>query len=823
MSAAEVQGVRENSDVRPIVRGRSSTAWVPALIVMALLAAVGVTAAVLGSELLRWGKAFTSPYAAVLFMAAGGAAVLGLMAGFGLATRKPVAGPNQFQPDASRRYSAYWRDTQDGLFAIRVGRDGGFAFEGINPALAARTGLQGVKLGGRRLEQVLGAELAASLSARCRQCVALGAPIDFRLSFDVACGRRHWQVNMAPIRGAKGEIEVLIGSSRDVTEEVALQAALTQSEERFREIAELAPDILFTASPEGEPEYVSPRFFDYTGLPPSTRGRAAFSAVHSDDVSRLGMDADVLSRGPEPVEVRIRGRDGEYRWFLVRVRVVDGVAAPKLYGVATEIDKIKSASAEVKSLNARLTGVLESISDCYYTLDRNWRMTSINPQASAWFGPASMRLLGSDIRPDLKADLQEAISQAFATGRPVHLERQSTYHSDRWIEFHIYPTAEGASVFFGDITERRRAHAEIEEATELLQGSLDAMSAQIALLDETGVIVAVNEAWREAVAEVGLAGQSVGAPYLDFCRCLAPELDEAKVARGLRALLAERRRTFGMAYVLTTPEGVRWRRLRINRFQHGHVLRLIVLHEDVTEVARAQAALRETSERLLTIQDEERQRIAVELHDSTSQHLVALSLGVAKLRRTLDPAAEPVLEDMSGSIAEALKEIRVLSYLLNPPNLERDGLEVTARRFVTGFGARSGLQTLFRAEGDLGGLDTVTQRAVFRVMQEALSNVHRHAAARGAEVDLAVRGGHLVLRIADDGQGIGSLDLGVEGGAQLGVGIAGMRARVAQLDGSLSIVGDQAGTVVEAILPLPRRPNPIAARPAAIVETGMSL
>jgi len=294
------------------------------------------------------------------------------------------------------------------------------------------------------------------------------------------------------------------------------------------------------------------------------------------------------------------------------------------------------------------------------------------------------------------------------------------------------------------------------------------------------------------------------------------------VARGLRALLAARRRSLEMAYVLTTPEGVRWRRLRINRFQHGHALRLIVLHEDVTEVARAQAALRETSERLLTIQDEERQRIAVELHDSTSQHLVALGLGVTKLRRTLDASAEPVLDDMSGSIAEALKEIRVLSYLLNPPNLERDGLEITARRFVTGFGARAGLQTLFRVEGDLGGLDTVLQRAVFRVMQEALSNVHRHAEARGAEVDLAVRGGHLVLRIADDGRGIGPLDLGSEG-PQLGVGIAGMRARVAQLDGSLSIVGDGAGTVVEATLPLPRRPNPVGGRAAPIVETGMSL
>jgi len=146
-----------------------------------------------------------------------------------------------------------------------------------------------VKTGGRRLEEVLTADLAAALSARCRQCVALGAPISFSESFDAPCGRRHWQVNMAPLRGANGEIETLLGSSRDVTEEVALQTALAQSEERFRGIAELAPDILFTASTDGEPEYMSPRFFEYTGLPQATRGRDAFAAVHPDDVFRLGM------------------------------------------------------------------------------------------------------------------------------------------------------------------------------------------------------------------------------------------------------------------------------------------------------------------------------------------------------------------------------------------------------------------------------------------------------------------------------------------------------------------------------------------------------
>ena len=530
--------------------------------------------------------------------------------------------------------------------------------------------------------------------------------------------------------------------------------------------------------------------------------------MHPEDRDRLTPDIGKARRQAVETKVRIRRHDGVYRWFLLRMSVGRGAAGEQLFGIAADIDDVTRSAEQITALNERLTSVLSSITDCYYTVDRNWRMTSANPQAVEWFGQSESALLAEDslVRMSFKPDLKEAILGAFEIGRSSHLERPSQFHPGSWIELHVYPSAEGASVFFRDITERRQAQAAREEATDLLQGSLDAMSAEIALLDEMGNIIAVNQARRSGGGSV--EGRTVGAGYLEACRRMIPKLDEAKVARGLRALLAGQQRTFSMAYILTTPEGVRWRQLRINRFEHGPMLRLIAMHEDVTEIASAQAALRETSSRLLSVQEDERGRIAVELHDSTSQHLVALGLGVARLRRTLDPDAafEPVLDDMAGSIGEALKEIRVLSYLLNPPNLERDGLAVTARRFVDGFGVRTGLHTLFRAEGNLDALDPVLQRAAFRVIQEALSNVHRHAKAVGAEVDLSVRGNQFILRIADDGCGIGDLDVGAESSVQLGVGIPGMRARVTQLGGTLTLCGD-GGTVVEALIPLRRSPS----------------
>lgn len=715
--------------------------------------------------------------------------------------------------DAARRHRTYWRDTPDNLFTVRVTPDGGFIYDGFNPSTEIRTGLKNADIVGRRPEEVLGPDGASALIARYRQCVETGGPITYSATLSFPTGRRHWETSLVPVRGDDGEISLLMGSAHDITARVELQEVIARGEERFRRLTNLIPEILFTISAENGPDYFSERFYEYTGLPKALVGPAITGVLHPDDAHLLHFDVDEAD--PSEVlqaEVRLRRHDGVYRWFLVRVSIVENARGRRRCGVAADIDDVKRAGEQISSLNERLTSVLSSISDCYYTLDRDWRVTSANDRAAEWFGLPHSALVGQDLR-DLqlaKSDIDQAIRHAFETGRPLHLERRSDVRPERWIEYHVYPSAEGVSIFFRDITERRRAQAEIEEVTGLLQGSLDAMSAQIALLDDTGRVVAVNDAWREATVGQNLFQAGLGAPYLDLCRRLTPELDEAKVARGMRALLAGRQKTFSQAYVLTTPEGVRWRHLRINRFLHGLATRLIVVHEDVTEVVRAQTALREVSESLLNVQEEERRRIAVDLHDSTSQHLVAIGLGVARLRRSVETTVGAVLDDMAGSIAEALKEIRVLSYLLNPPNLERDGLEATARRFVGGFGARTGLHTMFRVEGELDHIDPALQHAAFRVIQEALSNVHRHAGANGAEVDLAVRGRNLVLRIADDGHGIGDFDLGLEGGVQLGVGIPGMQARAAQLGGTLTVASDGAGAVVEAILPLSYPPALLA-------------
>ena len=217
---------------------------------------------------------------------------------------------------------------------------------------------------------------------------------------------------------------------------------------------------------------------------------------------------------------------------------------------------------------------------------------------------------------------------------------------------------------------------------------------------------------------------------------------------------------------------------------------------------RAESALHETSDQLLHAQEAERQRIAIELHDSMSQHLAGLMLGLGQLRRRArqDPAVQVLIDEMASLTQQAVRETRVLSYLMNGSARDSEGLEASSRRLAEGFGRRTGLKITFEARGHLELVDAAMRHAIFRVIQEALTNVYRHAGATEVEVSLVTGEGQLAAQISDNGRGIPVASGGAE--APLGVGIPGMRARVEQLGGALRIASDATGTVVAATLPI---------------------
>jgi PAS domain S-box-containing protein len=224
------------------------------------------------------------------------------------------------------------------------------------------------------------------------------------------------------------------------------------------------------------------------------------------------------------------------------------------------------------------------------------------------------------------------------------------------------------------------------------------------------------------------------------------------------------------------------------------------------QLHNSERSLRQLSHHLLRTQDEERRRIGRDLHDSLGQYLAVLKMkldSVASLVGQEQDAAEDVAQCIR--LAEdSIKEVRTVSYLLYPPMLEEMGLQSAIPWYLDGFSARSGIKTTFEAQTDFGRLPRDSELALFRVLQESLTNVHRHSGSQTAHVRLSLKEGMGILEIEDKGKGIPSHLL--EQSAKdwmgaLGVGVRGMNERIRQLGGRLELVSNARGTTVSAMVP----------------------
>ena len=225
---------------------------------------------------------------------------------------------------------------------------------------------------------------------------------------------------------------------------------------------------------------------------------------------------------------------------------------------------------------------------------------------------------------------------------------------------------------------------------------------------------------------------------------------------------------------------------------------------------KAEEQLRELSARLLRLQDEDRRRIARDLHDSTGQTLTALKLTANSLENvikgTVVPGAPNLLDDLNALADQALQEIRTISHLLHPPLLDEVGFASAARWYVDGFANRSGITATLNLSAR-PALSKEADLVFFRVLQESLTNVLRHSGSKAVEVCSSCDADTAFLSIKDYGRGIPSEKLSAfrETGAGVGVGLGGMKQRVRELGGHLTVESNESGTCVTATLPLQGR------------------
>jgi PAS domain S-box-containing protein len=213
----------------------------------------------------------------------------------------------------------------------------------------------------------------------------------------------------------------------------------------------------------------------------------------------------------------------------------------------------------------------------------------------------------------------------------------------------------------------------------------------------------------------------------------------------------------------------------------------------------SEQSLRRLSGHLLRMQDEERRRLGRELHDSVGQYLAAVKMGLDSMR----PEENDQLAECVRIVEQAMKEIRTISYVLYPPMLEEMGLRSAIPWYLDGFAKRSGIKITFEIGADIGRLSRDVELAFFRVLQEGLTNVHRHSDSQTAEVRVMAQEGLVSLEVSDKGKGIppGGLESSRDAVGALGVGLRGMTERMRQLGGNLELFSSGTGTTVRATMP----------------------
>ena len=336
-----------------------------------------------------------------------------------------------------------------------------------------------------------------------------------------------------------------------------------------------------------------------------------------------------------------------------------------------------------------------------------------------------------------------------------------------------------------------------------MQPLIDDLPEEIAVLDEDCTILAANEAWKSSVVHYGYSGLLPGCSYREYCITKALQGFEpaARALAALDEIAAGKRRSWQMAYNGQEQWSGRDFHLSMSRMKIGSRSFVSVTRFDVTEIVELRRIKRESGNSVMQGQAIERQRMARELHDSTSQLLASLGLTLGRLKHEMaTPQSLDIIADLQTLLADTHREIRSISYLAHPPALDEHGLGDALKSLLEGFTRRVGLQGWFEIVGEPLALSREIEATMYRVAQEAMTNI-RHAHASRVRLSLCFKRSTIHLVVSDDGIGISHDTLAGHGEA--GVGLASMRERLLEIGGRLTFRSLFPGTGVIASVRAP--------------------
>ncbi len=487
--------------------------------------------------------------------------------------------------------------------------------------------------------------------------------------------------------------------------------------------------------------------------------------------------------------------------------------------LTTVNEELQNRNLELSTANNDLLNVLENVNIPVVMVNNDVRVRRFTSAAQKLLNllPTDVGRYLSEIRPNIDLpNLEDVARQTIETNSLQETEVRDSAGVWHLLRSRPYKTfenkIEGAVITFLDIDSLKRL---VEETRAYANTLIETAREAILILDANLHVVLANPAFYGAF-DVSPA-QTVNRPIFE----LGNRQWDIPALRNLLESIIQHKTRVDDFEVRHEFEQIGERIMILNARRLSTKQSLIFLSiEDVTEHRKAdetlkvqtdllkqsEDSLRRLSAYLMTLQDEERRRIARELHDSTGQKLAAAKLQLDTLVKSGNlKSHEKTIAETSQWIDECFQEVRTLSQLLHPPLLDEAGLLSATRWMVEGFSGRAKMQVDLQIKGDIGRLPQPVELALFRVIQESLSNIRRHSGASKAQIKLARADGSISLEIRDNGKGMPPELLSNSRNSKqvIGVGILGMRERLSQLGGTLEIESGKSGTAVKVSLSVP--------------------
>jgi len=596
-------------------------------------------------------------------------------------------------------------------------------------------------------------------------------------------------------------------------------------EERLRLIIDTIPAIVWRKLPDGSADFLNREFREYTGLSlEHGLGWGWMNAFHPDDRMIEEWRAALAAGKPFEKEARLRRADGQYRWFLIRAVPLrdEQRNVVRWYGTTSDIEDLKRAEDRVRL-------VINTVPTMAWTVQPDGTVDFVNQRWLDYTGLSLAEHIEDPTRAVHPEDLPRIMKKwlaDMAAGNPsedeMRLRRADGEY--RWFLVRTAPLRDeqrnvvkwyGVSIDIEDRKQAEEALRSTESEQRHIAAQLERERARLVEAQEMAKIgsweaelASLSVIWSEQTHRIFETDPSSFHPTRPkFREFIHPE-DRAKVDAAFVASL-DKRSPSTVEYRIVMPNGrvkILEERWQTFHDEEGNPIRVAGTCRDITDTVRAQEELRRLSGQLLRLQDEERRRIARDLHDSTGQDLVALATTLSQLHASIPSSSRKLrkLASQCQSLADrCIRDVRTLSYLLHPPMLDEAGLEDAIRHYAGGFTDRTGIELELEISPRLGRMKPHVELALFRVVQESLTNIQRHSGSPHAKIRVERDPGKFTLEISDKGGGIsggvrrrnGKMPFG------LGVGIPSMHERVALIGGQLDIESSSSGTTVRVTIP----------------------